>query len=206
MMKQLKAACKRHYQQQSLSTKQLDQLMALQQRGEQSEAADEFGKRNYFTTVTMYKPFALAASFCIIIFSAWMYSSYNIDLPKQIAKEIAYNHSKQMALEITSNDLNTVTAYLSELDFTLIASNRLNHMAQKLLGGRYCSIQGKLAAQLRIEDKNSTMLTYTYYQAIIPDDLDLGGTTYSTWINGIYIELWVEHDVLLGLAGEKPLT
>lgn len=204
MMDQLKTACKNHYQQQSLSTRQLAQLMALQKRNEQSEAANEINNSNPFAVANMRKLLALAASLCIIIFSAWIYTGYNVDIREQIAKEIAYNHAKQMALEITSSDLNSVAAYLSELDFTLMASKRVRQMGLQLLGGRYCSIQGKLAAQLRIEDKNNKT-AHTYYQAIIPDNLNLAGAIYSTWIKDIYIELWIEGDLLLGLASEKPV-
>ncbi len=204
MMQQLKTACKNHYQQQSLSTEQLARLMALQKRNEQPETVDERDSSNPFTATKMRRLLALAASLCIIIFSGWIYKGYNVDMREQIAKEIAYNHSKQMALEITSGDLNTVAAYLSELDFALVDSSRVRQMALQLLGGRYCSIQGKLAAQLKIEGKNSKT-THTYYQAIIPDNLNLNGATYSTWIKGTYIELWVEGDLLLGLASDQPV-
>jgi len=201
-MKQLKVACKRHYQQQSLSTQQLDQLMALQSRNEPSEDVDKRNHSRLFTTLKMHKLLALAASLCIAMFCGWIIHGYNIDIREQIAKEIAYNHSKQMMLEISSSDLNSVAAYLSELDFTLITSPRVEQMALQLVGGRYCSIQGKLAAQLRIEDKTSK-IAHTYYQAIIPDNLDLTATTYSTWIKGTHVELWVEGDLLLGLASSK---
>lgn len=208
-MKDLKEACKNHYQQQSLSKGEVAKLMALQERLEPSGAAGSNSEGlaansgNRFPSAKNRNLLAVAASIFVIICTTWIYNGYDVDIREQVAEEIAYNHSKQMALEIISNDLNAIDTYLSELDFTLIDSTRVRQIAQGLLGGRYCSIRGKLAAQLKIEGKNSNS-THTYYQAIIPDDFNLDGSTYSTWINGINIELWVEDGVLLGLAGVSP--
>jgi hypothetical protein len=204
-MKNLKEACKNHYQQQSLSKEEVAKLMALQERFEPSGAAgsNSEGLAANFPSAKNRNLLAVAASIFVIIYTSWIYNDYDVDIREQVAEEIAYNHSKQMALEIISNDLKTVGAYLSELDFTLIDSTRVGQTAQRLLGGRYCAIQGKLAAQLRIKDASSDD-TRTYYQAIIPKNFNLDGSTYSTWIKGINIELWVEDGVLLGLAGVSP--
>ncbi|MCF6282585.1 MAG: hypothetical protein L3J28_10345 [Candidatus Polarisedimenticolaceae bacterium] len=208
-MKNLKEACKNHYQQHSLSKGEVAKLMALQERLEPSAAAGSNSEdpaansSNRFPSAKNRNLLAVAASIIVIIYTTWIYNGYDVDIREQVAEEIAYNHSKQMALEIISDDLKAVGAYLSELDFTLIDSTRVGQIAQRLLGGRYCTIQGKLAAQLRIKSSNSTS-THTYYQAIIPENFNLDGTTYSTWIKGINIELWVEDGVLLGLAGVLP--
>lgn len=209
-MKTLKDTCKTHYQQQSLSKKQLDTLMDLQKRHKGGKESQDENDKNpvvngaVFPSVKTRSFFAMAASLFVVIFASWMYGIDGVsktDIREQVAREIAYNHSKRMALEIASNDLGDVRSHLSELDFTLVDSSRARQSQWQLMGGRYCSIQGKLAAQLRIR-KNSGDSYYTYYQAIIPDDFKLDGTSYSTWIEGTYIELWIEGGVLLGLAGE----
>lgn len=205
-MKNLKEACKNHYQQQSLSKEEVAKLMVLQERLESSGSNSEglaANSGNRFSSAKNRNLLAVAASIFVIICTTWIYNGYDVDIREQVAEEIAYNHSKQMALEIISNDLKAVDSYLSELDFALIDSTRVRQIAQRLLGGRYCAIQGKLAAQLRIKDANGDD-TRTYYQAIIPKNFNLDGSTYSTWIKGINIELWVEDGVLLGLAGVSP--
>jgi len=202
-MKKLKEACNKHYQQQSLSEEQVAKLMALQKQPEQTSATGSAKYNNGLKAVKYYSLLATAASIFVIILTTWIYSGYNIDIREQVAKEIAYNHSKQMALEITSNNLDDIGAYLSELDFNLVVSQKVRQAKQVFLGGRYCSIQNKLAAQLRVKDENSNN-AYTYYQAIIPDGFKLNGATYSTWIKDIYVELWIEGGVLLGLASETP--
>ncbi|HJP52872.1 MAG: hypothetical protein QGH99_08550 [Pseudomonadales bacterium] len=203
-MKNLREAFNAHYRQQSLSEKQLKDLMALQQHSESADVvSDEKNHRLSFTGNNIRYFLAIAASFVVISLTGLLYNINSVDAREKVALEIAYNHSKRMALEIASSNLNDVGAHLSELDFTLVDSVRTDESEWNLLGGRYCSIQGKLAAQLRI--KQTTNDSYhTYYQAIIPDDFELGGSTYSTWVEGTYIELWVEGGLLLGLAGEGP--
>jgi len=196
-MKTINSALKNHYRNKSLSETQVSTLMELQQQQEQSD--DTFSQRS---RPKRFSFLAMAASVMVTVIAVWVFNINHNDVREKVAQEIAYNHSKRMQLEITSDDLNTVRTRLSELDFALIDSDKEQQPQWELLGGRYCSIQGKLAAQLRVKQNNSTDY-HTYYQAIIPDGLNLRGHTYSTWIDGIHVKLWVEGGILLGLAGES---
>ncbi len=195
-MKSIKKACQDHYQEQPLSNAQLDKLKALQQSQDPRNHSTSL-----FSTNKSSGYFALAASLFFIAIASWLINGNQNQLAKQVAAEIAYNHSKQMALEISSNKLGLIKAHLSKLDFNLIESDKAEQEHWDLLGGRYCSIQGKLAAQLRVK-QNNTKGYHTFYQAIIPTDLNLNNKTYSTWVEGTQVELWIEDGVLLGLAGE----
>ncbi len=195
-MKSIKNACQDHYQEQPLSDAQIDKLKALQQSQNPRNHSTSL-----FSTSKSSGYFALAASLFFIAIASWLINGNQNQLAEQVAAEIAYNHSKRMALEISSNELGLVKEHLSKLDFNLIESDKAEQGHWDLLGGRYCSIQGKLAAQLRVKQNNSNGY-HTFYQAIIPDDLDLNNKTYSTWVEGTRVELWIEDGVLLGLAGE----
>ncbi len=194
-MTNIKKACRDHYEKQSLSSEQLDKLKNLQNNPQQEQQS--------LFAVTKNKPyryFAAAAAIFIVVFASWTFIGYQNNLPAKVATEIAYNHSKRMELEVVTNQLVSVKTYLSELDFNLIKSDKSKQSGWELLGGRYCSIQGKLAAQLRVKQDSSSDYQ-TFYQAIIPDGFELPNNSYSTWVEGTFVELWIEDGVLLGLAG-----
>jgi len=194
-MNTIKTGCKEHYQQQQLSKEQLEQLMALQKADTDNNAIKNIIRKS--------RPYyALAASVIVAVFSFLFFNNNHNELADKVAREIAYNHSKRMELEVTSSELGSVKEQLSELDFNLIESDKTKNEKWQLLGGRYCSIQGKLAAQLRVKQDMSPAY-HTYYQAIIPEGFELKDNSYSTWVDGVHVELWVEDGVLLGLAGEE---
>jgi len=194
-MKTIRNATREHYKEQTLSKEQLDRLNTLQKK----QAPNTFVT---FLTKHSRNYFAMAASILVVVLASWILDENRNELAEKVAAEIAYNHSKRMDLEISASELDPVRVHLSELDFNLIESDKASQSQWNLLGGRYCSIQGKLAAQLRVKKNNSDNY-HTFYQAIIPDELNLDKKTYSTWVEGTYVELWVEDGVLLGLAGEE---
>ena len=69
------------------------------------------------------------------------------------------------------------------------------------MGARYCSIQGKLAAQLRLQDKASQKI-YTLYQVSgNAYDLPSPHEVRTIDLDGIRVKIWQEKGVWLALAG-----
>lgn len=206
-MKNLKNASKSHYGNKTLSDEQLTNLLALQRQdlGDNTVVDSEDRKPQPGYVVVRSRTvslLAMAASLLVALGAFWLYQSNSVDIRMKIAEEIAYNHAKQMALEVVTADLDAIRSRLSELDFRLVRSDRIAGPDWSLLGGRYCSIQGQLAAQLRVASRSGSA-PYTYYQALIPDEFELEDGGYSTWVDGTHVKLWIEDGVLLGLAGEK---
>jgi len=184
MRQPLRGLLKSHIKNKQLSNQQLERLSALQ------------GKPRQIPKWV----FGLAAMLVIIMggFSMMLFQSSQFN--QAIMKEIAYNHNKRMTPEIESQQLAKIQNYLAKLDFSLIAPNSISLDKYHLVGGRYCSIQGHLAAQLKIADKKSGEIL-TLYQVPVPEQLDNLKIPISQYIQGTQVTMWVEKGLLIGIAG-----
>ncbi|MGI9224604.1 MAG: hypothetical protein ACR2QX_09030 [Woeseiaceae bacterium] len=127
-------------------------------------------------------------------------------LLESIALEVADNHLKLKPLEIESSDLRNVLDYFRDLDFQLLASPVIaGNPGDRLLGGRYCSIQGIDAAQLRVASAEGTLSTW--YEATLPEDklrlvpdLVEGDQPGAFVIRGVAIRIWQENGIVFAEA------
>lgn len=120
------------------------------------------------------------------------------DLDWLVAKEIAVNHNKQLAIEFSAQDYRELNQKMQKLNFSSVASKRLDTDQYRLLGGRYCSIQGQLALQVKLQDRAGNV--YTLYQtplSRILAEVEVGEQA----IDGLQLTLWHEAGLLFGLAG-----
>ncbi len=114
-----------------------------------------------------------------------------------IAQEIALNHRKQLGLEFNVDNYKKLNTQMKKLDFELIASidPALNDLT--IIGARYCSIQGYLAAQIRFTNPQGQH--YTLYQTTLPRSL-LTHLNVNQIIDDIEVTQWSEGDTFYGLA------
>ena len=114
-----------------------------------------------------------------------------------VDQEIALNHSKQLTLEFNADNYISLSNKMSKLDFKLVKSNHTQLKELTILGSRYCSIQGNLAAQIRLTDNNGTI--YTLYQTPITSTLKSAeiGEQHTQHVK---ITQWREGNLFLGLA------
>ena len=138
-------------------------------------------------------PLAAAAVALLAIF-LWNPSSP----PQAVATEIAKNHNAQLAMEISSSDYQEVAAKLDRIKFSLTPPSGEFRRQFTLIGGRYCSIQNELAAQLRVQE-NATGKMHTLYITRSTDDFGALKDTTQT-VNGVKVRLWTEGDRFFGLA------
>ena len=120
------------------------------------------------------------------------------DIAARVLAEIAMNHSKELDVEIASGDVAVVAAALDRLDIALRPPGQWP-ARYALLGGRYCSIQGRLAAQLRLRDQETGDL-HTLYATRMTSDLETVVDTATTYDN-VGITFWRDRDVFFALAG-----
>jgi hypothetical protein len=76
-----------------------------------------------------------------------------------------------------------------------------------VLGGRYCSIQGVTAAQLRLRDQAGWIRTlyqvpYEVSRFGVLPDIGAGEQPKLTQVRGLTVELWVEKGLLFALTRE----
>ncbi len=125
----------------------------------------------------------------------------DINLPESIAQEVARNHLKMKPLELKSSSMAEIAHFFAQLDFNPINSQVFPLGEKRLLGGRYCSIQGITAAQLRYLDAQGQLVTLyeTAYdpQAFSPLPLtDKGEKPLVLYAKGLKMTIWVEKDLL----------
>lgn len=182
---------------QELNDSQLEQLMAMQGAAvpRQNQVSTE-NKNSY------WRPFAFASVIMVAVLSGWLYLFQNTpgQLYQAIAHEVAKNHSKLKPLEVVSAQMPTVSAYFNQLNF--VPRNSSNSgFSGLLLGGRYCTIQGEPAAQLRYSQESgvvSTLYQVPSEEAYegLPDILQ-GQQPMRLYSRGYAVDLWQEQGLLM---------
>ena len=168
----MKSELTKFYEKKSLSPEKMESLLSLQLELNK-------GRKKRLPLLAGF----VAAS--LVLFTFIQFNSAPLD--QKIIAEVVYNHNKDMPPEVLSEDYQEVNQALDKLDFKIIKSQRLaSHY--KLIGGRYCSIQGKIAAQLKLLDRK-TQKRVTLYQfkpsfKPIRAEGQKDGTTVKIWHEG----------------------
>ena len=136
-----------------------EQLKALHTRLNQTESNNKASSpsRNWF----MAASFASLALFSISL--VFFMQGKPADMPQLIAGEVVRNHLKLKPLEVSASSIEKIRVYFDKLNFLPIKSLNVSDTST-LIGGRYCSLQGYTAAQLRMVNPASGNLD-TLYQA-----------------------------------------
>lgn len=141
-------------------------------------------------------PLSAAASLLLAAVLFWS-GMFHPSLTDSIAKEIAMNHNKQMAVEFSGERFLDLGRQMAQLDFQLRRPSQAPLSGLRLLGSRYCSIQGQIAAQVKLSDDKGRI--YTLYQTRLSDEL-LTLNSDALESEGVEIKLWREGDTLYGFA------
>ncbi|MGS0695170.1 hypothetical protein [Shewanella sp. 0m-4] len=121
----------------------------------------------------------------------------------KIADEVAKNHIKMKPLEVQTKQLSTLRQYFTELDFAIVNSSRIGANGQ-MLGGRYCSVQGLTAAQIRFSDQGQAITLYEvqYDRALYGElpNIEAGDLPIELVARGVAVSIWVEKGLLMASA------
>ncbi len=198
MTKPLKDAINQKMTRHSLSA---DQLSRLHDKIEGASTAQPSSTINRFKLAGMMAGiFVIALSVGLLLPSGK--DSQHENMAQQIANEVVKNHLHLKPLEVHTNTLDGLVHYFKQLDFLLRPSRQVSNFSDTLLGGRYCSLQGITAAQLRLRNPHNKQMD-TLYQAeyrkkIFGDlpDIDKHQPPLEAWAKGIKVKIWVEKGVL----------
>jgi hypothetical protein len=137
---------------------------------------------------------------CLVIAALFWRQPWNgdLDIPT-LAAELARHHNQRVHMEIESGSLAEIRAYLERLDFPLIESSRYPDGEWEPAGGRYCSLKGNPAAQLRLRNRN-TERTLTFYQLLVPRSMAGFEGAFEGYEQGVKVEIWTERGLLLAVA------
>jgi len=194
-----KDAMQQHISKIELSNGQLQKLQILQQ----SEL-----NINHKNKMPLLAIVAIVASISLVLLITILTTQINFQqdrLVAQIADEVAKNHLKLKPLEIRSEQITDVQNYFDKLDFLPISSLQFKQRNQaSLAGGRYCSLKGSTAAQLRYQQKNGKFVTLyqTNYSEMFSGlpDLEKGLNPIITYARGVEITIWVEKGLVMVTA------
>jgi hypothetical protein len=126
------------------------------------------------------------------------------DLTHLVMAEIAKNHSKHIAPEVTSDRYEEVQAKLSRLDFSARPAAEFLLKDFQLVGGRYCSVRSEFAAQLRLRENASGGTCTLYVVPLTPVLRQVKPDT--RVVNGVRVQVWSEDGRLFGLARDAAVT
>ncbi|ABZ78735.1 hypothetical protein Shal_4195 [Shewanella halifaxensis HAW-EB4] len=171
--------------------------------------------RNWYS-LRLKSLIALAASVLLLVLSVQWYPEVNrqgeardsrelavSDIGVRIADEVAKNHIKMKPLEVQTAQLSQLRAYFTELDFTLVSSSRIDD-ANEMVGGRYCSIQGLTAAQIRFVDRQQSVTLYQvqYDKRLYGEipTIESGEPPIELVVRGVAVAIWVEKGLLMASA------
>ena len=201
MKKSMKDAAKQYLERPTLSDEAYEHLL---------KTVDEFDSEVTKSEDSIGFLWGMIASVFLVGLLSFMlgkqfYQADNsIDL---IVAEVVKNHGKLKPLETKGANFTSVTRYFDQLEFLpklseLPSANVL--LGSSLLGGRYCSIQGYTAAQLRMKNKSGGFTTLFQTQdsedfTMIPN-IDLGLEPVKHYKNGYQVSLWRESGLLMVLV------
>jgi hypothetical protein len=195
MKKQLKVVVQAKVNSQSLSDNQLAELQKLQNKIEPPKSRQRF-----------WLIASVAAVILVTVFSLKNFLHQERDMVQLIASEVVANHLHLKPLEVNTATIDGIQQYFTQLTFKPIKTVQVPDLSEKLLGGRYCSLQGISAAQLRLKNKNSATLNTLYETEYRKDifgvlpDINKGEKPVTAWAKGIEVKIWVENDVLFAMT------
>lgn len=187
-MKEIEKQIKEFYSSESLSIEQLEAI----------ESGSN--KRNKRQVVI---PNILKYAAVFIVFIGILYALFL--LPKQrqnniineFAEEIAFNHLKKLPAEIKTDNVLMLNKKMDKLDFEIVLPQKISTNLV-LKGGRYCSVDNRIAAQLKLENKQGNKVTcyvfkknenFEFDNKIVKDDVE--------------VTFWDDETLIFALATEK---
>lgn len=198
MKQTLKEAVNQHVKDVQLSTEQLKAL------GMPKSSAS----KEYFLPQSWYSMSGIAA---LILMAVLFLPERFIDrdsglMVDQIVMEVVENHLHQKPLEVNASQLSGIRDYFTRIDFAPIESNFVRGKNLSLIGGRYCSLQGVTAIQLRFKPVGSDGVNTLYQLAYDPKifkslpNLDNGEQPITVNSSGIKVTIWIEKGLLFALT------
>lgn len=145
------------------------------------------------------------AALVLGIMATFYFMGSDLPMTQRIANEVVKNHLHLKPLEVKANTIVGVGRYFTQLNFKPINSKLLRQLPEQMIGGRYCSIQGITAAQLRLKQKNgplNTLYQTEYRYKVFGKLPDVGRREkpIEVFAKGIKVRIWVEKGVLFALT------
>ncbi len=183
------------YRSKSMSPEMLAHLKeSIENKDLQSSEPDSgVDERTYYVRQYM----AVAAIFILLVGFYLLQSFVSNRWHEDVSRQVVKNHLKALAMEHRTSSYIELASALDKLDFALAEPTFEGDY--ELLGGRYCSIDQQIAAQINLESSEGEHCTL--YQFKLPVNLLARFPDRKTLqVDGVTVELWKENGLGMGLA------
>ena len=172
-----------YYQSKTLSSARLQAILSQSQRSRSRR---------------LYPVFA-AAAMLVVVFAGTLHTKSLNDHRVTVAlQEAAMNHATRLQLDAKAVTLPALQESLQELPFDLVLPKGGLYERLALVGGRYCTISGNLAAHLKFSDPGTNQ---DYSLFVTPSARNLKSlVSEPEQVSGVEVRLWQENDVVYALA------
>lgn len=198
----LKAALKAMLEAETLTEHELSALQSLQQLATKPRwfFAHWFSEKWFSVAMS-----SVAAGLLVVVISLTFFRQPSIDIQQRIAHEVLTNHLNIKPLDVETNSIAQIKTYFDRLDFAPQLSKQVSNEAAVLIGGRYCTLQGAIAAQLRFKLPSGEVMTF-YQAAYDPKrfgqlpDAEHGEPALQLSERGFHMRLWRESNLVMVTA------
>ncbi len=152
--------------------------------------------------------YATAAILCLALVANTIHQNSLVNERTEIAlREAAMNHTTKLSMDFESTDLAHLNDNMRQLNFKMKLPSQipvdLLPEALRLLGARYCTIAGNLAAHLRFSHADSDNQLSLFMTPIEEELKKMSSETMK--LEGVTVRLWQEDGFFYALA-DSPVT
>lgn len=141
---------------------------------------------------------AAAACVLLLLTSLWVHnSSTDSKRMQQTVREVAMNHSTRLKPEYYGKTLAMLDNSMQQLPFTLELPKSIDN-AYELIGSRYCSLSGVLAAHVRLKSHGAGKPMSLFVTSNSAELKDI--RSQQTTLEGVDVEFWREGGLFYALA------
>jgi hypothetical protein len=115
--------------------------------------------------------------------------------------EAAMNHSTRLQLEFEGSTIVEIDQNMSQLPFKVQLPTEFNRQ-YSVLGARYCTINGELAAHVKFIDRETDQQISLFMARSVDDLQEINAT--SEQVDGVNVSLWNESGLFYAMARRSP--
>jgi len=183
-----------YYQNLNMSEERLSQLL---EAGDASEATPP-ASSGFKGFLLSNRAVAAAACIMVLLVSVWIGNSgFDDQRTEQTLREVALNHTTRLQPEFHGETLAKLDNSMHQLPFALVMPDKFDE-THKLIGSRYCSLGGILAAHVKLQDKESGKAMSLFVTSNASELKRV--ETQQTSLDGVDVKFWREGGLFFALA------
>lgn len=147
----------------------------------------------------------IAAAVVLALTAIVWTTAHRVESPQKVATSIAHQaalgHNEKQELEFRVNNCAELRRQMKSLDFAIIEPQMVKEMNMRIVGARYATLGGEIAAQIRYVDAHGVPCTlYEARPAAQLARVEAGDHV----VDGLRVSLWKENGLVMVLA--RPMA